>query len=103
MQLSTVHMDSDLPSKQDIAGAIFLAYASRQFHKEEIAGRTGSGSSKDNQQAALGSMALGCAVVACMGIAAYRMAFGDDHGHFHARQFAAARRKANRDTLLGVA
>ena len=50
MQLSTVHMDSDLPSKQDIAGAIFLAYASRQFHKEEIAGRAGS-SSKDNQHA----------------------------------------------------
>ena len=95
-------MDSDLPSKQDIAGAIFLAYASRQFHKEEIAGRAGS-SSKDNQQATLGSMALGCAVVACMGIAAYRMAFGDNHGHFHARQFAAAKRKANRDTLLGVA
>jgi hypothetical protein len=96
-------MDSDLPSKQDIAGAIFLAYASRQFHKEEIAGRTGSGSSKDNQQAALGSMALGCAVMACMGIAAYRMAFGDDHCHFHARQFSVLRRKAGRDMVLGIA
>jgi hypothetical protein len=31
-------------------------------------------------------MALGFALLACMGLAAYRMGFGDDHGHFHSRQ-----------------
>ena len=33
----------------------------------------------------MGTLALGMAASACMGLAAYRMAYGDDHGHAHHR------------------
>jgi len=78
---------------QDMAASVFLAYASRNFeHVVPFGGAwfLGGGHSpfKDHQAQALhrlslsmGSAALALAVLVCMGLVAYRMVFGDDHGH----------------------
>jgi hypothetical protein len=72
--------------EQDIAVSIFLAYASRRF-------QAASSSASDDYKLlpegrasmSMGSLALAMAASACMGLAAYRMAYGDDHGHAHQR------------------
>jgi hypothetical protein len=89
--------------RQDIAASTFLAYASRQFHREDSPWSPSSSTQGGADGSALGTLALAFGMLACMGLAAYRMGLGDDHGHFHARQFSVLRRKAGRDMVLGLA
>ena len=87
------HAHTHHTAAQDMAASVFLAYASRNFeHVVPFGGAwfLGGGHSpfKDHQAQALhrlslsmGSAALALAVLVCMGLVAYRMVFGDDHGH----------------------
>lgn len=71
-------------ARQDIAVSIFLAYASRQFVALDWLQASAAGSRPEAQaSASMGGLALALGAAACMGLAAYRMAYGDDHGHAH--------------------
>ncbi len=76
-----------------MAASVYLAYASRNFeHIVPLGGAWiwgGGRSSFKDQEAknlhslslSMGSVSLALAVLVCMALVAYRMVFGDDHGH----------------------
>ena len=68
---------------QDMAVAIFLAYASRRFDSVHFLASDWNGVPEAKASASMSSLALAFGAAACMGLAGYRMAYGDDHGHIH--------------------
>jgi hypothetical protein len=76
---------------QDVATAIFMAYAAKQFdgghwyfsgsslmknHLQSVESRYSEGMSN-----IMGSFSLALAACVCLGLVAYRMIWGDDHGN----------------------
>ena len=76
---------------QDVASSIFLAYASKQFEGNRwyfwktatMADVAISNSSRhsENMSSTMGAFSLTIAGCVCLGLAAYRMKWGDDHGN----------------------
>jgi hypothetical protein len=71
---------------QDVAVSIYLAYASRPFHssmwlKDSSEAKDASARYMMESSLAMGSLGQVYAFMVCLALAAYRMSFGDDHGH----------------------
>lgn len=67
---------------QDVAVAIFLAYASRTFEYSSWMKwvKDASSSANISTSYSMGSLAMAIAAAACLVLVGYRLTYGDDHG-----------------------